>query len=584
MGTENMSLGKPGRDHISETGQQRSSSAPGLSQRRYCNTLLPWIGFGGLATLNKISAIIIPIIFLCLSLSTSPDSLAGNFHGEDELLENISLEERQNYNALQYIMNRYQKKQYLTLPTRKERDAWIERFWIDLDPTPTTKRNERRTEHDTRASLARELFPKQESPGWDGRGEIYIRFGRPDSTVQTLGHMGYYNVRMPGEVWYYNSLGMIISFEDECLTGEFTYYKKVFHMTGRQLQAFQEGFKPVILPQYIDPLQESNLGASNPDKIEDFVAGMQVRDIHEQTLITDVGDEHYQADKAANRFYKYMKEKPFVHSCELRQNPLPVYFDVTTFKGGPGKLRTDVNIEVPTSEIRFKPKRGRREADVVFRVLARDAQMNEVVSARDVIKATAAAGMEAGEYPSHMPGQVTLTLEPGYYRIGVEAIDKHSGNRGAYRTNVYLESLDDSLELSDILFASKINEAVDNPRFAKGNLQVIPHPLHLYKIPYPLTFYFEIYGLDTDGEGFTFYTVEYEILPLEKRRRGPVLENVTTAVSSKFRTSGLGSKQVQRLEIATDELWKGPFRLIVTVTDRRTYGIAKKSTKFYLLD
>ncbi len=112
----------------------------------------------------------------------------------------------------------------------------------------------------------------------------------------------------------------------------------------------------------------------------------------------------------------------------------------------------------------------------------------------------------------------------------------------------------------------------------------VPHPLHAYRKPHPLTFYFEIYGLDTDREGMAFYSVEYSITPVEKRRWGPVLKEITTAVSSKFQTAGYGSTQVQRLEIATDALWEGAFKLNVTVTDRRSYEVARKSTRFSILD
>ena len=37
---------------------------------------------------------------------------------------------------------------------------------------------------------------------------------------------------------------------------------------------------------------------------------------------------------------------------------------------------------------------------------------------------------------------------------------------------------------------------------------------------FPLIFYFEIYGLDTDDEGIAFYRVEYRIVPLEKTAMG----------------------------------------------------------------
>jgi hypothetical protein len=115
-------------------------------------------------------------------------------------------------------------------------------------------------------------------------------------------------------------------------------------------------------------------------------------------------------------------------------------------------------------------------------------------------------------------------------------------------------------------------------------MQVIPHPLRAYRIPYPLTIYFEIYGLETDREDLAYYSVEYTIIPTQKRRKGPVLEDVDFALSSSFETTGFGSKQVQRIEIATENLWNGAFQLVVRIQDRRTRAFVERSATFSILD
>jgi hypothetical protein len=286
--------------------------------------------------------------------------------------------------------------------------------------------------------------------------------------------------------------------------------------------------------------------------------------------------------RSANNFYKYMKENPVIHSFELGPSPLPLYFDITAFRGGPDRIRTEINVEVPTGELRFINREGTIAADVELRVLVRDFEMNAVDSARNVIRVSRTGESDGG--PSLVPGQAIVTLEPGYYRIGIEANDLHSGRSGGFRTNVELVSLDPPLSLSDIMFASSISETEENSKFLKGNLQVVPHPIHAYRIPFPVKIYFEIYGLDTDAEGLAYYEVEYRIQPLRKRRRGPVLEEVPTAISSRFETTGFGPRQVQRLEIATGNLWKGPFELMVSVRDRRTRRVTEKRAGFSILE
>ena len=186
--------------------------------------------------------------------------------------------------------------------------------------------------------------------------------------------------------------------------------------------------------------------------------------------------------------------------------------------------------------------------------------------------------------PALLPGQLVLTLDPGYYRFGVETVDLESGKRGVFNASRRIGPFDGCLAISDILFAKQIVPADKPSRYTKGNITVIPHPLHLYRKPYPLTFYFEIYGLDTDKEDFAFYSIDYSIEPTKKKRSGPVLEDIVTVINSSFQTSGFGSTQPQRLEIDTSDLWEGQFRLMIKVKDRRSREVATRTSLFSVLE
>jgi len=526
-------------------------------------------------------------------------------YGEKELVEYLPIGERQTYYALHYLMNKYQRKQFLLLETPEQRAAWIERFWKQLDPTPTTKKNERKIEHLRRVNEAIVNYWRSKPPGWDRRGEILIRFGPPDYKERTWAHIGYGDQRSPGVIWYYFSLGFLVSFVDEFLNGNYTYFKDHYssdyldflrredlaHDARAQLDKAESerkiGSGPIVsmvLPQHMDPHFEDPSYAMNPNFIDNYAAGVYSRQIlskAEKNIPTRF--DYYWADKAANNFFMYLKERPFLHTCDLIESRLPTFFDVTAFRGGPGIVRTEVNFEVPAHEVNFGEIDGAYRARVDLSVRVSDYAMREVGFAESEIVA-AAPTEESAHRASLLPGQVILSLEPGYYRLAVEAVDRRTGKRGGYTTNLELGCLDTCLVLSDIQFASSIRETEEGGRFVKGNIEVVPHPLHAYLKPIPLTFYFEIYGLDTDRENLAFYSIEYSIIPLEKKRWGPVLKEITTAVSSKFQTTGYGSTQPQRLEIATDDLWKGAFKLNVTVTDRRSNEVAHKSTRFSILE
>jgi GWxTD domain-containing protein len=544
---------------------------------------------------RRIGRSVLPIAALCLlSVCMVPITGEGaaeeNFDGEMELLKRLEPEERYVYFGTQYLMNPHQALQFLTLPTRDEREKWLARFWIDLDPTPASPENERKIEHEKRVALARKLFGMKKIPGWDKRGETLIRFGMPSNRERVFADIGFYRFIPPSELWYYESLDMLVHLQDFNLKGEFIYAIEPYGRSAREEQdrwatlntLMEHGlFQDLNAFEYMDLDEMKDIVAYNPDDI-DYVADMDLRMETPKDLISQFEQE--KVERSANNFYKYMKDHPLVYSFEIGADLLDLFFDISTFKiEGSNSLRTEISFEIPTSDVRFVRTEGKLSAEIQLDAVVRNLDFEEIASGSDIVSVVR-SGTDGSVVPSHIPGQIVLELEPGYYRMGVEATDVNSQKRGMAKTNLELGPYTGGLALSDIQFASSIGEAQPGGRFVKGNLRIIPHPLHAYRIPYPLTFYFEIYGLETDMEGYSFYAVDYRIAPLKKKRRRPVLEEVSSVVSSRFETTATGPDQVQRLEIATENLWEGSFELTVTVTDRRTRENVRKRARFSVLE
>ncbi|MBN1884044.1 MAG: GWxTD domain-containing protein [Candidatus Krumholzibacteriota bacterium] len=555
---------------------------------------------------------------LACALAARPAAGQGfieRFSGETELAGRLDHDERWSYAGLRIVMNGQQRRAYLSIATRQERRDWLDRFWIDLDPTPATDRNERRTEHERRVVEARKRFPAQREPGWDRRGEIFIRYGEPDEIVETESQIGALDNRMPGEVWYFHRYGFLVSFQDEMLTGEYTCFLETSEtwrylltpgtvgdffrdagegvymhpFSARQTLEILEGQRreddvnyvfPALLPQHVDPGM-SAAAALNPDML-DFVAGRELRRMHHETMALQGPWEMEKAEKMAQNFYAVVARKPFIHDCEFASLPLGAFFDAVSFRGGPGLTRTELLFAVPASRVLFVRSPEGWRGEVAVRLLVRDKHLVEVRRESAVVFAEATA--DRPEPPVWLPGSLVLTLEPGRYRFGLEACDANSDRRSDCRMNVVVPDFEGDLALSDILFASSIRETGDPVAYQRGNLQVVPHPVRTYLKPFPLVFYVEIYHLDVDGEGIAFYDVEFTVEPTAKRRWGPVLVDDGVVVSSSFRTSGYGADQVQRLEIATETLPKGVFRLGVRVTDRRTLAVARQTACFTVIE
>lgn len=533
------------------------------------------------------TAIALYLTAVCIIALAMPGiSAAEDFEGENKLLKKLSQEELVAYFGLRYSLNDHQKRQYLSIPSAAGRREWMERYWIEADPTPASELNERRIEHEERVKLARKLFGMKKPPGWDRRGEVLIRFGMPAIRRKVPADIGFYRMIPPGEMWYYQALDMLVAFQNFSLSGEFIFAFEVYGMTGREqqdkLKAIAEFLSntPQEELQVVPAHEIAAIANFNPDNI-DYIADPNVRAEMGRDLIAAIESE--KREKSKNNFQKYMKENPVIYSFELNEDRLPLFFDVTTFSGGEGAIRTEVNFEIPTSDLEFLRSGDTLRSNVRIELVVRDIESKEVARKSDIVRASQTGG-QVWQGPGYIPGQLAVALEPGYYRIGIEATDTGSGKKGVFRTNIELASMDNMLAMSDVLFASTIRETSGLVKFQKGNLQVVPHPLHAYKIPYPLTFYFEIYGLDTDREGLAFYSVDYRIIPVSKRRKGPVLEEPPPAIDSSFETTGFGSTQVQRLEISTVNLWEGTFQLIVSIMDRRTRETVEKRANFSVLE
>jgi GWxTD domain-containing protein len=532
------------------------------------------------------------LLAVLVPFSAAPET----FEGEDELVARLPSKELTAYFELKILLNPLQMRQYLMLTTSEERRAWIERFWVEHDPTPTSEVNERRLEHERRILIARSYFPSFKTPGWDDRGEAIVRWGIPSYRTNTAGSVDENGVTPPGEVWYYSTYQMLIRFMDFTLTNAYCFvYGTMPHAWTSldELRVAQRLREPARASEekrlapipFLDPQDHKNaLNNTDLNEIDYWRDPAYLEHLHNyewmNDLVADIESDEFQT--AQGNFSKFVDEQPVIYASDLVENTLPLFFDVASFKDQARGIRAEISFEVPSSAVQPVPKGDERTAEIEFSAIVRDYDFNEVASGRDLVDPSAAT---YGPVPSQLiPGQVVLSLEPGCYRIGVEAYDRDTGKRAAATRTVRIEPVAGSPAISDIQFAGCIRDAGRNAKFAKGSLQVVPHPQRGYRIHTPVNCYFEVYRLDTNDGGKAFYRVEYRIVPLEKRRWGPVLIEVPATISSAFETSGYGATQSQRISIATDELWRGPFRLEVTVTDRRTFRSASRSSEFSIVE
>jgi len=135
-----------------------------------------------------LSALLVFSLVIPLSFSSLQENRLSEFHKkwlEEEVV---------------YIITPAEREVFLKLETGRERDAFIEEFWRQRDPTPGTPRNEFREEHYSRIVFANQTFGRgTPMEGWrTDRGKYYIMLGRPDN-VQKYSTFDIH----PIEIWYY---------------------------------------------------------------------------------------------------------------------------------------------------------------------------------------------------------------------------------------------------------------------------------------------------------------------------------------------------------------------------------------------
>ncbi len=143
-----------------------------------------------------------------------------------------------------YIITPREKEVFLELTTDRERNLFIEAFWKQRDPTPSTPVNEFRQEHYRRISYANQFFGRSTAkPGWrTDRGRMYIILGEPRDKMTGSGK----NELNPTETWFYQGMtqlglpaGFHLIFYQRGTTGEFRLYSPLQDGPQMLLRTYQ---------------------------------------------------------------------------------------------------------------------------------------------------------------------------------------------------------------------------------------------------------------------------------------------------------------------------------------------------------
>lgn len=187
-----------------------------------------------------LTAVMVIAAVVFLPTGTEAKKKKNNFS-----IKNLAPKYQAWWDDVTYIITKNERLVFKQLTTDRERDIFMNAFWIHRDPTTGTEENEFKEEHYKRKREVEQLYgrPKIGKQGWKtDRGKVHIILGAPLSIQRFTSYSQVY----PTEVWHYQvkPRGGIppafkVVFFDRFGTGEYVLYSPIGDGPQKLLIGFQ---------------------------------------------------------------------------------------------------------------------------------------------------------------------------------------------------------------------------------------------------------------------------------------------------------------------------------------------------------
>lgn len=514
-------------------------------------------------------------------------------------LETVDPDEYAYYRDMSLIAPKDVVRQYLQASDPDKAEIWRQ-FWAARDPDPTTAVNERLTEHYRRVMYARQFFSHGQTP-WDQRGEIYIRYGKPDdrqhfvfqssedatknimptgnAKIDAIRETNRYQYNLQAgygrapwaedeatalgmsvegttaaafatESWVYVPYGLELFFIDQMGNGKYNYPLLPTQLSGGNLTdeiVRTQGFRFM----------------SNPQQIV-------------KTLI-EKQPESYRYDYGGDTF-------TFV-------------FDMVTFRGSEGQAQVEVAYSVPSNQLGDASDGYGMQTWFNTRVALQDEAL------RHITESTVTTGPIDRPLTAPSKRQVELRTSafqfqapPGTYRSSLALRDSITQRIGIYVKPLTVRDYNATgLQISDIKLSTAITPQSAPGPFTRNGLQITPHPAHIYPQSHPVYLYYEVYNLTQAADGRTSFQTTVEITAKDEQRgfAGRVLSGIGRLVTRSsddksvlltFEDAGAGPDEYKYTSIDSKDLPVGTYTLILTITDLNSGQTTSSMINFIIVN
>ena len=398
------------------------------------------------------------------------------------------------------ILTEEEKKAFLKLETDDERENFIADVWNRRDPDPDTEINEYKEEYYERLQYANEHFSSG-IPGYKtDRGQIYLRWGKPDS-IESHPTGGQYErpyyegggstSTYPFEIWFYRNLpgidsGLEFEFVDKTGSGE---YKLAYSPDEKDALLY--------IPGAGQTLAETYFGVSKTERISG-------RNNLNYGRSQNSPFERLRINSAAFGTPPVNRQQSVFNTTDAAIDNNAIEFDVRIdfYKMSDERVAAMISIQADNKGLQFTNNAGIETATlnisgtVISVADRRVARFEEVVS----VTSTSSELTQAKERKSIY--QKTVTLPPGTYKVQALVREIKTGAAGKRVLSFNVPKYEEGkLSTSSLVLASRLQSKTDEMQgniFVIGSHKVIPNIANIFKRGQEVGIYLQIYNSGID--------------------------------------------------------------------------------------
>jgi GWxTD domain-containing protein len=426
-----------------------------------------------------------------------------------------------------YIITPREKSAFKQLETDKQRNLFIEEFWRQRDPVPSSPQNEFREEHYRRIEYANKWFGRGlPKPGWrTNRGRIYILLGEP-ITRQT-----HYDIRIyPVELWFYQGgKGLepffYVLFFKRKGAGEYEIYSPLRDgpnalcietsdlpsETARQQRSRDRFFTGKRQEAEIGGIAYETLYSISQDLAQASLSlipgASRTHPVGSDRLLGDI-EVHPQRKIDDEYAYKFLKTKAVVE-VNYSVHYIGNKNTVKTFCDEKGVFFVHyvvqpeaLSLEGYEDKYYSQFKTSGRVTDIEGRTIFQFSKSYPMEFTKKDVKAAKARPMNIHD---------SFPLVPGYYRFNLLLENVVSKEFTSFEKDIFIPEVSESPRMSPLLLAYKTSEVQEPLRqpFQSRQIRIYPSPNNQFSSKETLFIYFQMYALGEKlrGEGGISYNI-----------------------------------------------------------------------------